>query len=552
LPTARLLRAYDASLVALDAPGALDWSVVAGELPPGLSLTGSDAHARIAGIPSAAGWYRCTVEARDRSGQKATRRFAIRVAPARSWAVAAHDDAAHGPWTVGARDVSDGIAGPEQILATGLKEDDEIHAPPRHFSFSPDEERLAFTSGSLRTGDVHFVDLRSRAPEALALADVAAESGSKTLLWSPDGVRFVYAQPVVPGGEGGDDDDRHFVVVDATGDEPTARRVDGAHLGTGSYIHWSPDGNLLAFPSDMCRRLALFDGVATRERSLDDSCGVVGWLPGSTTLIYFVRRSEGQRLYVLDVSDPAARPLPLTPPGIDWVFGPTTLSADGGSIALVRRLPNGVGRDSWVVDLRSHQLPVARRANRSFDGTVRFEWSPDSTRLLMTAWDYPEGPFKGVYTIGRDDIGATDPALLLASSCERGAFWASDAQLGCYGSPGLNEVATATGAVSVLDARAVDIARRPVLLDGHRIFIYFLGTSPWLVDAALSDATRTPVPLDGLPNASYYSVSGAGSLVWVRSDHSVAMAKLGSGAPTDPVTLFASTDRPIFVLSDPL
>ena len=55
------------------------WSLVAGQLPPGLSLTTSPG--RITGTPTAAGTFAFTLRVADSGGQTATRQFSITVAP---------------------------------------------------------------------------------------------------------------------------------------------------------------------------------------------------------------------------------------------------------------------------------------------------------------------------------------------------------------------------------------------------------------------------------------------------------------------------------------
>ena len=55
------------------------WSLVGGQLPPGLSLTTSPG--RITGTPSTAGTFVFTLRVTDEGGQQATRQFSITVDP---------------------------------------------------------------------------------------------------------------------------------------------------------------------------------------------------------------------------------------------------------------------------------------------------------------------------------------------------------------------------------------------------------------------------------------------------------------------------------------
>ena len=55
------------------------WSLIAGRLPPGLSLTTSPG--RITGTPTAAGTFAFTLRVTDQGGQAATRQFSITISP---------------------------------------------------------------------------------------------------------------------------------------------------------------------------------------------------------------------------------------------------------------------------------------------------------------------------------------------------------------------------------------------------------------------------------------------------------------------------------------
>ena len=55
------------------------WSFVAGQLPPGLSLTTSPG--RISGTPTTAGTFVFTVRVTDNGGQQATQQFSITINP---------------------------------------------------------------------------------------------------------------------------------------------------------------------------------------------------------------------------------------------------------------------------------------------------------------------------------------------------------------------------------------------------------------------------------------------------------------------------------------
>lgn len=63
------------------------WSISAGSLPPGLSLTGGTPNATLTGTPTSAGTYDFTVQADDPAGDTATRALSLTVSPAPALAV---------------------------------------------------------------------------------------------------------------------------------------------------------------------------------------------------------------------------------------------------------------------------------------------------------------------------------------------------------------------------------------------------------------------------------------------------------------------------------
>jgi Putative Ig domain len=67
--------AYAASLFADGGVRPYTWAIVAGQLPPGLNLSGN----RIQGTPTAAGTFTFTARVRDSGGQEASRQFSITV-----------------------------------------------------------------------------------------------------------------------------------------------------------------------------------------------------------------------------------------------------------------------------------------------------------------------------------------------------------------------------------------------------------------------------------------------------------------------------------------
>ncbi|MDQ4134306.1 MAG: Ig domain-containing protein, partial [Actinomycetota bacterium] len=79
LPPAQIGVSYATGVFADGGVPPYRWSVVAGQLPPGLSLTTSPG--RITGTPTAAGTFTFTLRVTDEAGQQATRQFSITVSP---------------------------------------------------------------------------------------------------------------------------------------------------------------------------------------------------------------------------------------------------------------------------------------------------------------------------------------------------------------------------------------------------------------------------------------------------------------------------------------
>lgn len=75
LPSGTRGSSYTASLFADGGIKPYTWSIVAGQLPPGLGLSGN----RIQGTPTTAGTFTFTARVRDSGGQEATKEFSITV-----------------------------------------------------------------------------------------------------------------------------------------------------------------------------------------------------------------------------------------------------------------------------------------------------------------------------------------------------------------------------------------------------------------------------------------------------------------------------------------
>ncbi len=71
--------AYEQKIAALDAQGALTWTLLNGALPDGLRLEFTSDGALLTGTPTRAGSYPFSIQARDASGQVATQAFTARV-----------------------------------------------------------------------------------------------------------------------------------------------------------------------------------------------------------------------------------------------------------------------------------------------------------------------------------------------------------------------------------------------------------------------------------------------------------------------------------------
>lgn len=79
LPTADVNAAYQQKISALDAQGALTWSLLSGIVPDGLRLEFSPDGATLTGTPTKAGSFQFVLQVRDTAGQTATQTLTVRV-----------------------------------------------------------------------------------------------------------------------------------------------------------------------------------------------------------------------------------------------------------------------------------------------------------------------------------------------------------------------------------------------------------------------------------------------------------------------------------------
>ena len=104
---------------------------------------------------------------------------------------------------------------------------------------------------------------------------------------------------------------------------------------------WSPDGTHLAYGRSTGNENQLYvtNPEGTHHVKVNDATNAAGamWLPDSRSLVFSVRRGEGE-VHIVSVDDSSARTIHI---GGVWAFGVSSLSPDGK-----RAIGSGMGRDS--------------------------------------------------------------------------------------------------------------------------------------------------------------------------------------------------------------
>ncbi len=170
------------------------------------------------------------------------------------------------------------------------------------------------------------------------------------------------------------------------------KRTVATGLGDENSVHWSPDGERLAFTwfdggraklgvlpvgGGGVRELTAFRGADRVFNAMEALR--VGWMKGGRAICYSDREQtvDGFGLFSLDVDGGARKRLTLAPGGIPGDVQ-CTPSPDGKSIAFVRQQTVSEG-DLFLLDIETGQQRRLTRMNGHFVGV---EWLPDSRGLV--------------------------------------------------------------------------------------------------------------------------------------------------------------------------
>ena len=259
--------------------------------------------------------------------------------------------------------------------------------------------------------DGNILTLRADGSDLRALTeDASADRIYRQPTWSPSGERVAWAE----------------IVTEGTRLSTALRtaRIDGRDATSADaetyppfYIHWSPEGNRLAYLSNWTRGLALrmVDVAGGGSQAVTLGQGqpfYFDWAPGERRMLTHV---GGERLALLSLDGTETRL-----PGASGLFGAPQWSADGEMLLYALRDSDGqrlilAGADG------QHQRDVL-----PFDGQLSFSLSPDGRKIAYAITTRPVsaasfGPLSVMdLATGESTHVSTHPAL--------GFFWSPDSR----------------------------------------------------------------------------------------------------------------------------
>jgi TolB protein len=290
-------------------------------------------------------------------------------------------------------------------------------APPSTPSDSPTPEARATTAAAspgrivVLADDGNILTLRADGSDLRALtADASADRIYRQPAWSPSGERVAWAE----------------IVTDGTRLSTALRtaRIDGGGATSADaesyppfYIHWSPEGNRLAYLSNWTRGLALrmVNVAAGGSQAVTLGQGqpfYFDWAPSERRMLTHV---GGERLSLLSLDGTETR---LS--GVSGLFGAPQWSADGERLLFAVR--DGEGQRLILAGADGqHQRDVL-----PFDGQLSFSLSPDGRKIAYAITTQPVsaasfGPLSVIdLATGESTHVSTHPAL--------GYFWSPDSR----------------------------------------------------------------------------------------------------------------------------
>jgi len=254
------------------------------------------------------------------------------------------------------------LPGPVNLTADSLAND-------QNPAWSPDGERIAFTSGRSGNNELWLMDSDGSAPTALT-SNGAENVNLPGRAWCPGNDRIVFASDVES------ENDEIFSIASDGSDRQRLTTTDGRNWEPS----WSPDCRQIVFQSDRSGNWDIWrmnaDGsnpVRLTDDPADD--GQPNWSPDGTTIVFQSNRSGNWDIWTMDVngrsltnvtSDPAEDTDPSWSPDGEWIVYSSDRSGGEGDI--------------WAI-AAGGGTPIQITDDPAYDGAP--SWSPDGNRIAF-------------------------------------------------------------------------------------------------------------------------------------------------------------------------
>jgi len=236
-------------------------------------------------------------------------------------------------------------------------------------AWSPDGERIVFTSGRSGNNELWLMDSDGSAPTALT-SNGAENVNLPGRAWCPGNDRIVFASDV---------ESENDEIFSMASDGSDRQRLTTTHARNWEPS-WSPDCRQIVFQSDRSGNWDIWrmnaDGsnpVRLTDDPADD--GQPNWSPDGTTIVFQSNRSGNWDIWTMDVngrsltnvtSDPAEDTDPSWSPDGEWIVYSSDRSGGEGDI--------------WAI-AAGGGTPIQITDDPAYDGAP--SWSPDGNRIAF-------------------------------------------------------------------------------------------------------------------------------------------------------------------------